>query len=697
MEEPSVLDYIIDKLTFWRESTLEIPEEGSASTGSSGPKSTPRGSEFPLGKMLGILGSVILALLAQRVLEPPTRSPAAGLLLYIAAAAGLVYLALKGTWKVEPLSPDDQKEISFQVHWHWLAAGLLVSMLAWLLFLGNRFTIINVSLWGMGFGLIWKSLWIPENGWSKIRAAWEKFRTRGLQISSWNLLVLLVFGVAAFYRFYRLSDVPPEMFSDHAEKLIDVTGVLRGQHLIFFPRNTGREAFQMYLTAGVARIFGTGISFLSLKIGTCLAGLFTLPFIYLLGKEIAGKEVGLLAMGFAGIAYWPNVISRVALRFALYPFFAAPLIYFLIRGLKRKRRNDFLLAGAALGMGLHGYSTFRIVPLLVIVILGIYALHASSRRDRRMAFTALLLIGLISLVLFLPLLRYAMENYQRFSYRMMTRLSGVEVPLPGPPLEIFFRNLSRVLVMFQWDNGVIWVHSVPTRPALDWVAAGLFTMGVILVILRYLKDRHWVDLTLLLSIPVLLLPSALSLAFPQENPSLNRTGGAVIPVFLIVGMMGYNLYRNLGWDSIRRWGQAAALPILLILVLLSGMANYHLVFDTYYNNFRNSAWNTSELGEVIQQFTQTVGDEDQVWVVPYPHWVDTRLVGIRAVGEVQDFALGQEEISQTAAVPAPKMFLFKLEDQQTAQLLRDLYPEGFLNRYSSKVPSRDFMIFTVLD
>ena len=32
-------------------------------------------------------------------------------------------------------------------------------------------------------------------------------------------------------------------------------------------------------------------------------------------------------MAFAGIAYWPNLISRIALRFTLYPFFYAPAVY----------------------------------------------------------------------------------------------------------------------------------------------------------------------------------------------------------------------------------------------------------------------------------------------------------------------------------------------------------------------------------
>ena len=91
-------------------------------------------------------------------------------------------------------------------------------------------------------------------------------------------------------------------------------------------------------------------------------------------------------------------------------------------------------------------------------------------------------------------------------------------------------------MMFFWDDGDVWVHSIPHRPALDVISAALFFLGLVLVVLRYLRKRSWVDLFLLVSIPLLLLPSILSLAFPNENPNLNRTAGAYVPVFLILAI-----------------------------------------------------------------------------------------------------------------------------------------------------------------
>jgi len=695
MEEPSVLDFVLEKLTFWKESKLSIPELEEDSKPVD-PGFDPGESKSWIWKSMLFLLPILFAITAQVFGEPDNRSPVLITFFYVAAALSLILLVLFRNWKVEPLISDQNEAGELTVRWIQFSVGIGISVLAFFFFLGNLFNVINLTLWIAGLVLIWWSLWIPENWWEKFRMGWEDFWQRGFKITPWMILVAAVFLISAFYRFYLLNQVPPEMFSDHAEKLIDVTDVLNGQYSIFFPRNTGREAFQMYLTAAVSKVFGTGISFLSLKIGTCLAGLFSLPFIYLLGVEIKNKQVGLLAMFFAGIAYWPNVISRVALRFALYPAFFAPTLYFLIRGLKRKRWNDFLFAGIFLGLGLHGYSPFRIVPFVVILVLLIYFTHTKSRQNRKMAVISLVLVGLISLIIFLPLGRFAVSYYDLFSSRMQTRMTGVEIALTGSPLNIFFSNLWKSLIMFQWDNGQIWVHSVPGRPALGLVTAAMFSLGVILLILRYIKHRHWMDLVLLLSIPLLMLPSVLSLAFPNENPSLNRSSGAIIPVFLIIGLAIENIMNNLKASLPDRRGNWLSYGFVILAAVFSMSFNARLVFEEYFYQFKIRAWNTSEIGAVVRQFSDTIGGEYQAWVIPYPHWVDTRLVGIQAVDYVRDYALWPSEIYTTESASAPKLYIYKPDDEEAIQVLQELYPDGITIRYQSEVDGRDFMLYYVL-
>ncbi len=694
MDEPSVLDYVKEKLIFWRKGQLTIPPgEDEVPVKVSTPSAKTDRSNWL--KLLVFLPP-ILAIIAQMFCEPEGRSKGIAIFFYAFAILVYVVLILIKKWEPSSLLPDQEESGPFSVRWIQFLIGSVLSVLAFFFFTGNLFNLINVSIWIAGQILVWRSLFVPENWFKKIKQSWQRFITDGIQISPWTLLVFGVFLITAFYRLYMLEQVPPEMFSDHAEKLIDVTNVLRGENYIFFPRNTGREAFQMYLTAAMARIFGTGLSFTSLKLGTCLVSLFSLPFYYLLGKEIKNKEVGLLAMFFAGIAYWPNVIARVALRFALYPAFVAPTLFFLVRGLKKKRWNDFLFAGLALGIGLHGYSPFRIVPFAVILVLLIYFIHTRSRESLRTAVIALLLVGFISLLVFLPLGRFAMTNLDMFTYRMSTRMTDVEIALPGTFMSIFMSNLWKALIMFQWDNGQIWVHSIPDRPALGIISAAMFSLGVVLTVIRYLKTRNWIDLSLLLLIPLLMLPSILSIAFPAENPSLNRSGGAMIPVFLIIALFVENLAVNLKSlikDSSGKWFSTV---VVLILAVISMQINGRLVFVDFYREFRIRAWNTSEIGAVIREFSSNIGDDGQAWVVPYTHWVDTRLVGIHALGEVRDMALWQHDLEYSKNVPAPKLFIYKPEDDETLRILQELYPNGATGQFDSEVEGRDFMLYYVL-
>jgi 4-amino-4-deoxy-L-arabinose transferase-like glycosyltransferase len=214
----------------------------------------------------------------------------------------------------------------------------------------------------------------------------------------------------------------------------------------------------MYLTAGIIEFFRTGYTALSLKIGTVLAGLLTLPYLYLLGKEFGHKRIGLFALLFAGMAYWPNVISRVGLRFPLYPLFVAPVLYYLIRGLRTSKRNDFILAGLFLGIGLHGYSPIRILPIIILIVIAVYLLHSQARGKRLQAISGLLVLALISLIVFLPLLRFAIEYPSLFNLRALSRLGTIERPLPGPALLIFLKNLWNASIMYFWSDGQVWVH-----------------------------------------------------------------------------------------------------------------------------------------------------------------------------------------------------------------------------------------------
>jgi hypothetical protein len=723
-DEPSVLDYLKSRLKFWkRAGKVELPSEPTPPGPEKPEEPAPPVHEFetapiPVQPEPGhtaethqaaallsrpwpwrSLLALALALAAQRLFEPPGKA-SAGLYLYLLSAAFLGWAILRREWTLADFPAAEEHEEPFTIRRLPFILSIPLAGLAFLLFTNNMFTPVNVTLWALAtLAFVW-SVWLPgvrrAEIWSRLRSFFTR-KSWQLNLTRWGLLVLAVAALVTFFRVYRISSVPGEPFSDHAEKLLDVYDVTQGQTHIFFPRNTGREAIQMYLTVAVAWIFGTGLSFLSLKLDTVIAGLATMPFLYLLGKEFGNKRIALLAVLFAGIAYWPNVISRVGLRFTLYPFFVAPTLYYLIRGLRTHSRNDFILSGLFLGAGLHGYTAFRIMPIVVVIAFGLYLLHRQAQGGRLRAVVWLGLVSVTSLYVFLPLARYWQENPDIFTMRAFSRLGTPQNPVKGPVWQVFLSNTWNALRMFNWDDGNIWVHSVTHRPALDVVSGALFLLGSLLILIRYLRQRRWLDLFLLLSVPLLQLPSILALAFPAENPALNRAAGAFVPTFLIVAIALDGLLTTLAAGIGRRAGPAVMWLVAAFLVVWSASQNYDLVFNQYNKEFTQGSWNTSEMGAVIKQFAQVYGSSENAWVVPYPYWVDTRLPGVWAGIPNRDFALWPQDFSKTQSIQGAKLFIIDTADGGAANDLEKLYPQGVISTFHSatKQPGKDFWILFV--
>jgi hypothetical protein len=715
-QDPSVLDFVKTRIRYWlyklfhpsvdKEETkesefwIENPDKPVPVQASNNQAST----ETPFRLPWRVLLVLILGLWGQLSLEPHEGSERTwqfGVVLYMLAGLLLIWINWRQEWVLQASNgnvPDASQDGKFLQSSIAFIVSLVFALIAFVAFGGNRFTTFNLVVWFVAILAMIRAFWRPGVNNSNWVANVRDFIFRSkwsISVDRSTLLVLAAFGLALFFRIYQLSDVPSQMISDHAEKLLDVSDVLNGQTSIFFPRNTGREFFQFYLTAAISLLFKTGLTFLSLKIGTVLAGLVTLIYIYLLGKEMGNPRVGLLAMVFAGIAYWPNVIARYGLRFPLYPLFYAPALYYLMRGLRTRNRNSFILSGLFLGLGLHGYSPFRVVPFVILLAVGLYLLHKQSHGFRIQSIWGLFAIIIISLIVFSPLLRYMIENPEMVLYRAITRVGDLERPLPGPAWQIFLQNLWNALTMFAWDDGEIWPISIPHRPVLDVVTSVLFHLGVVLLVIRYIRQRNWMDIFTLISIPVLMLPSILSLAFPAENPSLNRPAAAIIPVFLIVGLALDGLLTALESASASIWNKRFAWAAGIFLLAWASLQNYDLVFNQYRKLYDLSAWNTTEMGEVVRDFSKVTGSVDTAWLVGYPYWADSRLVMINAGFPTRDNAIWPQNFQDTLDDPRPKLFLIYIDDLADTEALQSQYPDGWLMEYKSKYENKDFMLFFV--
>jgi hypothetical protein len=706
-KEPSVLDYVRSRLRFWEKDrlSLDFPDDAALT-----PEVEPAEPEETITKIADsarmpinvpwlVVIALLLALLAQILLEPSANRVALpGALFYLLAVVILILASARKQMTIplikEPVTSSGANGMRYDL----LIAALILSAIAFILFGQGLFNFLNILLWLSAIVLVCLAFWERDGSLEKrgqVALEWIKRGQWQLVFTPWRVLVLLVGAVVIFMRFYQLNAVPAEMISDQAERVLSVFSILKGEFPLFFPRSTISEPLPFYWSALISKLFGLGGSFLGLKLASAIAGLVMLVYVYKLGKLLGGRWTGLFALVFAGIGFWPNLQARAALGGIYFPLFLSASLYHLVKGLRESRRNDLVLAGLFTGLGLLSSREFLVVPLLNLVIVGIYALHHKISGKRGEVLWAILILLTIGIVCFTPILRVMLNDSESYMFRIFSRLSDWERPLPGSGFVIFFKNLWSGLTMPFWSNASSWVDAVNRRPALDLISAALFMIGLVSLLIRYLQKRDWIDITLLVSLPVLLLPSVLSLAFPEENPSLSKAAGSMLPIFLMVGFGMVVLLQSVRRALPGKRGILTASLVAILLTFPSIKQNYRLVFKDYQTNYLNSALNATEMAGVIRQFGDTIGSYERVWVIGYPHWVDSRALALEAGLPGQDLALPLEQVELTQLLSGSKIFLLHPDDEEgRAELLR-IYPEGILSEYTSKLENKHFMIFLV--
>ena len=226
------------------------------------------------------------------------------------------------------------------------------------------------------------------------------------------------------------------------------------------------------------------------------------------------------------------------------------------------------------------------------------------------------------------------------------------------------------------------------------MTGALFALGLVLL----LRRRSFLDAWLVAALLTLILPSVLALAYPEENPAINRAGGALVPVFVVVGMTLDGLLTRLEVGLNRAGRAVIVVGVTGLLFAASAIQSYDLVFRQFAEQYDRVVWQTSAMGAVIREF----GAPDRVWIVPYEQWVDTRLPGVWAGIPNRDFALAREDLASTLQLPGPKLFIFKasplaasFDDTATKELLQKLYPHGELTLHESEPWWQSFWVYFV--
>ena len=658
------------------------------------------------------IGTALLASIAGQWLLSEQENLVAALTLY-GISIGLLLLALaREPIEAAPPRHTNSLKSAGQARWLLALASAICTVLAFTLnadatFVVEgvpeyQFTLIGLLAWFASIVLFLAAFWQPEKNAAEWRDAllarlsqWRKGFTFRVGWTGVALIGVLALGI--FFYFYHLDMIPAEMTSDHAEKLLDVNDILHEYYPVFFVRNTGREPLQFYLTTAIIQLTGLPLGHLALKIGTALTGFLTIPATFLLAREMFDETIGILAAFFVAVSHWPIAIARMGLRFPFTPLSVALSFYFVWRALKYQKRNDYLIAGLVIGWGLYGYIPSRSIPLVAMAWCGAwFVLGGWKQLDHWGSFVVntSLLAGMLFIV-FVPLLRYSLDFPGEFWYRALTRVSNIEKPVGGDLLSILGRNLANLALAFNWRGDEVWTVNISYQPILDWVSGALLVLGVAIVVYRLVRLRSLVCLLLLGAVSAFLLPSALSLAFPRENPSMVRMGGAIPFMAILLALPAALLWTRFRQGLANsRGGRVLGTLMIIGLFVPIVLLNYRWYFFDFDLSYRRSSENSTEIAAVMREVADSIGDLQHVYNVSYPYWVDGRAIAIN-LGDIEwhNFSLDVRDLLTDDNVNL--FYTLNPNDEQNLGILERRYPTGQIKIIRSRTPGQSFLSFFV--
>ncbi len=640
---------------------------------------------FWIGLTLTLIGQILLGLERQSV-------PVAGLLVVLSGLICLWFgIPNKGA-NCETHSPDDIEGIKFYLKPIWLLATLAMTAVCFLLCSENRFGWLQTLSWLTAIACALYTFWpTRDSGQIEPKLKWI-FWQNWQNDRVFLVLVLIIAVIGMIFRLKDLAGLPPEVISAQVETYYSVSEVRQGADYILFSRNTVPEPLNYYWANMVAHFSGRILKIESIRLANALAGLIGIGFIYALGKTIGNRWVGLAAAGLAGVSFWLILQERAVIGGGLVFPLMAGAIFGLVKGLDEQDGRFFLLSAVAAGLGLMSNKIFLIFPLVTVVVILLWKIGQKRLKPVRI-FSLIGISFLLMLITAMPLLRaISLEPISYFA-PILARVGEFEVAYTANPVLIFLGNFFKALGLANWINHGSWVDSIANRGAVDGLTAVFFLVGIVSLIRQYRTNRDWKILVLLLLYPVLLLPSALSLAFPNENPSMTRGVGAAIPVLLTSACGMVVVFRIIA-AAFKRKSLAVVLITGLLMFGPIVVSNYNLIFKQYANNYKNSAWNASEIGEVINRFYSS-GKEGLSYLISYPYWIDSRAVAISMGRPEQNLNLPAAEIANTQSVTLPKLFILNPMDKNSIAELQAVYPDGVISTYQSTNPDKNFIIFIV--
>jgi hypothetical protein len=229
------------------------------------------------------------------------------------------------------------------------------------------------------------------------------------------------------------------------------------------------------------------------------------------------------------------------------------------------------------------------------------------------------------------------------------------------------------------------------------------------MLVRAVRRRDPADLLFPVSVLIMLLPTALSIAFVIEVPSATRASGTFPLVYF---MAAFALAVTLRMITAKLNGLLIrVIAVGLVVVGLAAGAAWN--FDTYFRvamrHYRDSTLPYSQAGDILRGFSESVGSSGNAFMIAYPYWWDHRALAIEA-GDIRwnngvlEDNLKQRLIDMIEVNmgtpyelrPDRQMLYFLHKDAiESLAVLQTMFPDGVVTTVDSYNETRNFMLYTV--
>jgi 4-amino-4-deoxy-L-arabinose transferase-like glycosyltransferase len=407
-------------------------------------------------------------------------------------------------------------------------------------------------------------------------------------------LALLAILLAAFaLRLIQLDHVPPGLRYDELLSHVMAGRVMAGERPIYFVESWGREPLYFYVQALGLTLLGE--SDWVLRLPSVFLGLLEVTGVWLVGRRLFGKGVGLVAAALVAVSFWAIFYSRIGSRVGATAAFITFFVYFLWRaveppaGRAPQHRATLFTVAAALTLGALSYV--YVAGRVGFALVGLFALYLAifHRRQFRQVWRRLLVIGVGGAAVAGPLFLYLSQNpgaEQRLDL-LNAPMNALKAGDPGPILEL----ATRALGMYVYEGERNWLYNVFGRPIFRPVTAAFFLLGGGNSLRHGRRAGHALILIWLLvgTAPAMLAPPAASLTHTV----------AARPAAMLLLALGANAVAR--WLGRRRaWVQPA---LAIAVVALYGVSSSLAYFGTWSQ--------ADEVHELYQAGIKRVADEYQ--------------------------------------------------------------------------------------